>query len=150
MGNNRFAKQKALVTTLLKNEFEKAKELIVSGIDINAPYNSQGWTALHATIEHYAADAVVFLLRNHADPNRADATGMTPLHLSIDIEADSASQKPPILGIPVTPRLEITKHLLDYGAAPNAKNARGEPPLDWAERSGDTGAVDLLRRGAHP
>ena len=143
--NSRFARQKELVTLLLNHEFEKAKELLKSGVDINAPYNEQGWTVLHAMVEHYAEESVSFLLRNHADPNRADATGMTPLHLSVDIEADSASQKPPIQGTPATPMLAITKCLLDYGAAPNAKNARGETPLDWAQRLRHSGATDLLR-----
>ena len=143
--NPRFAKQRTLVTLLLEREFEKATELLASGLDINAPCNEQGWTALHAMVEHSAKESVAFLLRNHADPNKPDATGMTPLHLSIDVEADSASQKPPIRGTPVAPTLEITRCLLDYGAAPSAKNARGETPLDWAKRLGHAAAADLLR-----
>lgn len=145
MDNDEFAKQKILRAHLLNGEFEKAEELLASGVDINAPYNEQGWTVLHAVVEHYALESVAFLLRNRADPNRANAMGMTPLHLSIDIEADTASQKPRIHGTRVMPSVAITKRLLEYGAAPDAKDARGDTPLDWAERMGHAEAADLLR-----
>ncbi len=145
MDSDRFARQMALVKLLSEHKLEKAKELLTSGVDINAPCNDQDWTVLHMMVERYAEDGVVFLLQNHADPNRGDRTGMTPLHLSVDIEADSASQKPPINGTHVAPRVEITRCLLKYGANSSVQNARGETPIDWANRLGHAQAIDLFR-----
>jgi ankyrin repeat protein len=43
--------------------------LLAPGLNIDAPCNDQGWTALHMAVEHYAVDIVLFLLENRADPN---------------------------------------------------------------------------------
>ena len=70
--------------------------MFLGGLNIDAPCNDQGWTALHMAVEHYAIDAAPYLFENRADPNSKDTSGLTPLHLAVDIETDSASPKPPV------------------------------------------------------
>lgn len=143
------AQHSVLLRLLLDHNYERAKELLSSGVDINAPLNGQGWTALHVMVENYAEESVAFLLENRADPNRADAAGMTPLHLSVDIEADTASQTAPTNdGVPTAPRLKITTLLLNHGASPDIQNRNGETPIDWAKRSRHTAALNLFKSKA--
>lgn len=143
------ARHGSLLRLLLDCDFGGAKELLSSGVDVNASLNDQGWTALHMMVENYAVEAVAFLLENCADPNRADAAGMTPLHLSVDIESDAASQAPPKdARMPISPRLEITRLLLSHGASPDIQNRNGETAFDWAKRARHEAAVNLFKSKA--
>jgi ankyrin repeat protein len=77
------------------------------------------------------------LLDAGADPNAADADGMTPLHFA-------AAQG----------SVDVVRLLLDAGADPNAKSANGETPLYVAVRNTTPAALGVMRllreRGADP
>jgi Ankyrin repeats (3 copies) len=47
-------------------------------------------------------------------------------------------------------RLDVVKHLLEKGADPLVKDARGEPAMEWAEFEGHSAVVELLRPLAFP
>ena len=131
--------------SLLKRNLEQVTELLRSGIDIDAPLNDYGWTALHFAVENYFVDLAVLLLERGANPNRADFSGTTPLHLAIDVEADSAFQQAPIdYGKRNIPRRDMTVLLLANGADQNAQTEKGETPMDWAMKWRHQGAIDAL------
>ena len=137
--------------SLLRRNLEHVTELLRSGIDIDAPLNECGWTALHFAVENYYVDLVVFLLKQGANPNRADFSGTTPLHLAIDVEADSASQQAPVdYGKRNIPGREMTVLLLAHGADQNAKTEKGETPMDWAMQCRHRGAIDALMSYSAP
>src|SRR3954468_1500915 len=53
--------------------------LLDAGADVDA-VNSLGASALTIAVAHRAATIVDLLLKHHADPNKAEITGHTPLH----------------------------------------------------------------------
>lgn len=47
--------------TAFNREYEHAKHLLASELNIDAPCNDHGWTALQMAVEHYAINAVLFV-----------------------------------------------------------------------------------------
>src|SRR5271166_1173946 len=129
---------KELLDALRNQDFPKAKKLCAAR-DVNAACAEGGWTALHLMVENYVVESVRFLLENGASPNQKDDSGGTPLHLALDVEIDSFSQIKPLLADTTIksqladqqPRDDVTALLLQYGADPNAKTAKGHRPLDF-------------------
>lgn len=131
------------VKAVLGRQFETAKRLLSSGIDINAGYGDNGWTALHYSVESMASESVEWLLRNGADSNLPDASGWTPLHLAIDVETDSAKQHYVVTGkFPAAAKLATL--LLQHGADPNAMDKKGQTALMLAHSQGNAEAVEVL------
>jgi ankyrin repeat protein len=101
-----------------------------------AARSGDGFTALHLAAFFGQADAVDLLLARGAEVD-ARGTGWmigTPLH-------SAASGR----------HLEAARRLLDRGADPNARQARGYTPLHAAAHNGDAALTALLRgRGADP
>ncbi len=146
-------KRKEFLDSLNKRDLEQTKRLLLSGTYIDVPLNAVGWTALHVAVENYYVDLALLLLEHGADPSRRDFSGVTPLHLAIDVEADSASQQAPVeYGKRNVPTRDMTVLLLEHGADRNARTEKEETPMDWAVKCRHQGAIDaMIAHGApHP
>jgi hypothetical protein len=105
--------------------------LINSGVDVNSR-NAEGSTALHlacsansSTAEH--AKIVQLLLEAGANPNVADDSSDTPLHVAVSFS-----------------RTEVVQQLLQHGAKLTAANVTGWTPLTLAARLGHTNVLRQL------
>jgi len=137
------------IEAALSKQFDTAKELLLTGIDINAGYGESQWTALHFAVEDMTAEAAKWLLDNGADPNRVDTAGWTPLHLAIDAEADWARQQHTERGT-VTLQAGLTILLLKSGANPSLRTNDGETALSLARSVGNFLAVEVLEGLSSP
>jgi ankyrin repeat protein len=95
--------------------------LIQAGADVNVAESGDGDTALWIATTESSSEVVEELLKKGANPN-AQATGVgwigyTPLHMAA------------LNGL--TDRVQL---LLQYGASVNIRNARGQTPLDVANK----------------
>jgi len=84
--------------------------------------------ALRFAARYGKADLVPMLVEKGANPKKADADGVTPLH-----EAAQAGHA------------DVVKALLDRGADPKARDALGKTPLDYAKEWGRDDVVALLK-----
>ncbi len=123
------------IEALLNQQFETAKQFLLTGSNVNEAYGENGWTALHYAAENRQVETTLWLLENGADPNRKDVTGCSPLHLAIDAETDQLRQEWVRTGL-FQPTDAVAAVLLEHGADVNAKTNKGRTPL----------AVELLRR----
>ena len=98
-----------------------------TNLDVNIK-DALGRTPLHIAMEKGYENMVEFLVQNGAEVNITDARGNTPL----------------ILIIHKTGNLQITRRLLEKGAAVNAQNQTGETALMYAAWRGHQGIVRLL------
>ena len=130
------------VQSLLDCDFNLAEKLLADGVDINLGYEPMGWTALHFTVENNCIESAKWLLEKGADPNQQDASGWTPLLLSIDWEGDCGQRERDIKG--TFPYPAMTELLLKHGANPNVKDKSGESPLRLARHYGHFLAAELL------
>lgn len=119
------AKQRELCDACVEGNLERVLELVSSGVNPN--FVSESHTLLMLAIEHYQVQVTHLLLKHGADPNFPNEDGSRPLHHSIDIEIDAATQ-----ANRDEPLCEISKILLGYGADPLLSNNRGETPLHEA------------------
>jgi len=133
------------VEALMKSDLERARQLRVSGADIDLRYDPNGWTALHYMVENMIVESARWLLENGANPNEQDANGWTALHLAIDIEGDVGSQTYVKTGA-FPPSAQLTALLLMHGANPNAQSKNGLTPIALANRYRHNKAIDLLKR----
>ena len=114
-------------------DFDKVRELIQAGTDVNTP-EPDGSTALLWAAYQSDPDMVTALLQAGADPDQANTFGMTPL-----LQASRTGATP------------VIKALLDGGADVAITNSEGETPLMAAARSGHVEAVNLLlENGSDP
>eukprot|EP00043_Microstomoeca_roanoka_P012083 m.116017 g.116017 ORF g.116017 m.116017 type:complete len:682 (+) comp15385_c0_seq3:196-2241(+) len=108
-----------LILASLCGNVEAASCLIAYGANVNAQ-DTLGNTALHMAAwqeRERSIDVVELLLKNHADPNIANAQTNTPLH--------HAAQNG---------QTHVLMMLLDSGADVHAHNDAGDTPLDIAVR----------------
>ncbi|HEX8611977.1 MAG TPA: ankyrin repeat domain-containing protein [Telluria sp.] len=140
-----------------------------AGAVIDAPAGPHGGTALHAALAAGQWRAAAILLERGADTRLRDDDGNTALHqlansahatdpgtqtaladsmlkfgAAIDPPGPQAST-PLMLAIDAGKR-ELAAFLLDQGADPALRNARGENALAIARRRAVPGMVDMLER----
>jgi ankyrin repeat protein len=96
-----------LITAIMYQEFDKAKELINKGVDVNYKDKNYGSTPLILTCQYNFVDMAKFLIEKGADINLQANNGYTPL-----IAAASVSE-------------ELTKLLLSKGADIKLKTEDG-------------------------
>jgi ankyrin repeat protein len=106
---------------------------------------------LLAAVNKKVEDTKSLLARN-ANPNAVNKEG-TPLLmavlLSMQFDAKELASGTISGDRQCSETVQITKHLLDAGANPNATNQEGDPVLMAAFTRGDPGIVaDLIRAGA--
>ena len=107
--------------------------LIAYGADRNFCDRHTGSTPLHLAVSGDNFKALGRLIEEKADPNVADLSGHTPLHLAA--ERSSA----------------MTQQLLVAGASPHISNSQGHTPLHAAALSARTDSAErLLDAGADP
>ncbi|NVB36409.1 ankyrin repeat domain-containing protein [Pseudenhygromyxa sp. WMMC2535] len=116
----------AVVACIEGDKADMLSVLLANGVDANLRIPGHDWTLLHLAAEHQSAATLALLLERDADVKMVDASGCTPLHHAVDIEADAAHQADG------TPEPILTHLLLRAGADPRAKDAEGKTPIDIA------------------
>lgn len=120
---------KLLIDAILSADFQKARGLVMGGIDVNSARDTRGLTALHLVCMQGVVGLAHVLIRNRADVNvAAGARGFTALHLAALCEQSTT-----------TLRL-----LLESKAEPNALSLEGESSLSLCAASGNVEAVRHL------
>ena len=143
----------------------KAKERVAEGYDLNAP-EDKGTTLLHfASIFGYK-DLAIYLFQQGADPNVSTEIGFTALHAAVvysrldfvkfllkkGVEVNSKSGNEGLTPLHFSivaqqePNTDIIIALLEAGADINARNNRGETPLQLAIETKQDKIADLLRQ----
>jgi ankyrin repeat protein len=127
-----------MIAAARTGNFEKIKQLLSEGVDINAAEPESGDTPLLAAIDKSQWAAAEFLLQQRPNLNLEDDNGNTPLYLAVS-RGDEA--------------LALVNQLLDAGAqvdlGPIKGDNAGVTPLHIACATGANGCLEtLLRRGA--
>jgi ankyrin repeat protein len=147
-----------LISAAYDDDFEKVKELIKKGANVNTTENNQKNTPLHCTSLKEIAE---FLISNGADLNIInDYGGCTPLVNSIirkrkevanlliskgaDIHIKNESGYTPLHCAASKGWKEMVELLISKGADLNAKSNDGRTPLDRASEEGQKEIVELL------
>ena len=103
-----------LTGSILTMDYDRAKELIKEGEDINEPYNKLGWTPFHLMVSKYhSVEVVEEFIKLGGDVNKPTKKGRTPVMMSYHDR-----DKPDVLEL-----------LLRYGADPNIKDKAGHTAL---------------------
>ncbi len=146
---------------------ESVRVLTEMGADVNLT-DPDGTSALVTSIINAHYDVAALLLEKRADPNLADAAGMTPLYAAVDMHL-----KEPMFNRPVPKAsgrlgtLDVIEALLKGGANPNVplkapllgrQHDSGDPllgegatPLLRAAKASDATLIDVLAaHGADP
>lgn len=145
--NSRVA-MRALNAALFRRHFAVADWLIGQGVDPDVRDQS-GWSPLSWASYNADGPAIEYLLGKGVPINQVNAEGDTPLHGAIDAEIQWAISESEWRKRHVPAPDHATRLLVCRGADINARNRRGQTPLDWAVRMGHKAAEKLLReRGA--
>jgi Ankyrin repeats (many copies) len=115
-------------------EFEKVRQYVLSGGDVDYQEPENGWSLLHYAAEHGNIEAIQFLSSSGATINLIDIYGCTPLHRAVDSAVDSDVYCAIQIDKPVT--MAGTKALIDAGANEEVRDEKGDIPRDIAAHYG--------------
>ncbi|KAL4878126.1 ankyrin repeat-containing domain protein [Aspergillus karnatakaensis] len=160
---------KAQITTAIQHDNARQVLMLMrAGFDPNSQLRG-GDTALHMAVKLGRAWIVTILLNADAYPDIRDRNGITPLHLAVELGNTAASIAITLLeagadvdaitaaGRPSTPldlafdagHPAMAMVLLEYGADPARRNARGWMPMHYASTWKHASVVTkLLEKGA--
>ena len=110
----------ALMYAARQNAVDAAAALADVHADLNATTKQEGTTALQIAVINIHYDLANLLLDKGADPNVADATGMTALYAAVDMRAPANMLTRPEPKLrDALDALGLVKSLLAHGANPN-------------------------------
>lgn len=112
---SRIAVEKRLRTAVLTNNEDRVKEILLTGVNVNAADEAKR-TPLHLASSRGYAPVVKLLLQYGADPSLKDSLGNTPLHLAS-----------------CTGNAGVVKELLASGADAKSEDSRGCSPIQLAQ-----------------
>ena len=143
----------ALLFASQQGDIPSARILIMAGANVNEASPENG-TPLVVAADSGHEEFALFLLENKADPNAADAYGITALHYAIPrgfagIDSISVVFRPFDSVPPDMPGL--VKALLSHGANPNVRIAKDFPPYSrspYARQTSLAGATPFLLAAA--
>ncbi|HVM16254.1 MAG TPA: SRPBCC domain-containing protein [Gaiellaceae bacterium] len=116
---------------------ERLRALLDADPELVRAFSDDGFTPLHLACFSGGGDAVRLLVERGAP---LDAVARSPF-----------AEVPPLGTAAFARRLDAARALLDAGADPNGRGARGFTPLQTAAQNGDVPMVELLlERGADP
>lgn len=112
-----------LMLAALKGLTELCQQLIARGADVNKP----GWTPLHYAATNGHLPVLQLLLEHHAYIDAASPNGSTPLMMAAHYGTT-----------------EAVKWLLNAGADPLLKNAKGLTAIDFAHGADNADAAEII------
>lgn len=115
-----------LILACYRGNVEVAKFLMDHVKDVN--YKSREGTALAGLAFRYNKELVEYILKKNANPNIADATGITPLFWAV-----KSGNK------------ELTELLLKYKADKTLKDSQGMTPFEYALQTNNKEIINLLK-----
>jgi ankyrin repeat protein len=101
---------------------------------------------LFDAVEQLDKERVRYLLEAGANPNIRGFAGITPLHLAVDIEVEDAIRRYDKGGSETPPDGALIRLLVAHGADVQAKDDKGETPLDWAKQRKHQAAIKAMAR----
>lgn len=142
--------QVSLHDAIARNDLQRADQMLRENPSLLESRDHLEKTPLHHAVTFQRPDAVDFLLRQGAQVNATDVTGMTPLHTAAMFGRGREAEILLAAGADVTRRdrfgdtplhtaaifgaAELTGFLGEYGADPAARNAAGKTAFDLAIR----------------
>ncbi|ATQ74560.1 hypothetical protein CR152_08535 [Massilia violaceinigra] len=158
-----------LIKTASSGDVDAIHMLHQAGAVLDAPRSAHGGTALHAALDAGQWPAASALLERGADTRQRDDDGNTALHhlansahhadvraqaaladmmlkLGAAIDQTGAQATTPLMLAIEAGNLELTAMLVDHGADPALRNARGENALAIARRRALPAIVAMLER----
>ncbi len=147
-------------------DVETAKVLLAAGADANEPNQEYGNPLVVAAASEHE-DLALFLLEKGANPNVADAYGITPLHYSVQsglraltgYSYDGNRPAPPnmprlmkaLLAVGANPNIRIRKTIFVLPTRTTTASMVGATPFFLAAVAGDVDAMRFLNdHGANP
>ena len=125
------------VIELVKDDF--VKNILENGADPNLIGKSYQWRPVSLAIEFEQLSILQLLIGAGAAIKTNDSSGLTPLHLAVDLEADTAHQ---LHQIPVP---TFSRCLLGAGADPEAKDLQGVSVFELAEQYSYSSFISLAQ-----
>lgn len=122
-----------LTGAVARQDFERVRELIAQGADVNTP-NQIGRTPLILAAYYSNGPIAELLLTKNPDLNARDKSGYTALMYAVYYQNPF-----------------LVKLLLDHGADRTIRDKKGYTALDLAKNSGSTEIIALFKEtGEHP